>query len=70
MTDPSELEDMTDDELLVLAEEAQRIVRVRSARAAIPAQIASLARTFRDGGGGEDALQDALTPEQRAELDA
>lgn len=36
--------------------------------AAIPAQIEALAKVYRDGGGDEAALQDALTPEQLAEL--
>lgn len=60
MTDPSELEDMTDDELLVLAEEAQRIVNMRSARAAIPEQIEGLAREYRESGGEQRALDDAV----------
>lgn len=31
----------------------------------IPQQIRDLAEKYRDGGGDEDALQDALTPEER-----
>ena len=30
----------------------------------IPGQIAALAQTYRDGGGDEQALTEALTPEQ------
>lgn len=35
----------------------------------IPEQIASLARTYRAGGGDEQALTDALDPVQAAALD-
>ena len=38
--------------------------------AAIPEQIKELAGKFRDGGGDEQELTDALTPEQVAALDA
>lgn len=41
----------------------------RANLAAIPQQIADLAGKYRDGGGDEQALTDALAPE-RAELDA
>ena len=37
--------------------------------AAIPEQIKDLAEKFRDGGGDEQALADALTPEQAATLE-
>lgn len=40
----------------------------RANLAAIPEQIAAMAKTYRDGGGDEQALQDALTPEERAAL--
>lgn len=61
---------LTDDEL-----DAHRIAVVtecerRANLAAIPEQIASLAQTYRDGGGDEQALTDALTPEQQAALNA
>lgn len=36
----------------------------------IPEQIAELARAYRDGGGNEQALTDALTPEEQAALNA
>lgn len=42
----------------------------RSNLAAIPEQIEQLAKVYRDGGGGEDALYDALTPEELAALEA
>ena len=42
----------------------------RANLAAIPEQIKELAEKFRDGGGDEDALIGALTPEQEAARDA
>lgn len=36
--------------------------------AAIPEQIEQLAKVYRNGGGDEQALTDALTPEQIAAL--
>jgi len=42
----------------------------RANLAAIPDQIKELAEKFRDGGGDEQALTDALTPEQVAALEA
>lgn len=42
----------------------------RANLAAIPEQIAAMAKTYRDGGGDEQALTDALTPEQAAALDS
>ena len=48
----------------VLAEQERR-----ANLAAIPEQIKELAEKFRDGGGDEQALTDALTPEQEAALD-
>lgn len=41
----------------------------RANLAAIPEQIAAMAKTYRDGGGDEQALTDALTPEQAAFLE-
>ena len=49
----------------VLAEQERR-----ANLAAIPEQIKELAEKFRDGGGDEDALIGALTPEQVAARDA
>lgn len=40
----------------------------RANLAAIPEQIEQLAKVYRDGGGEEQALTDALTPEQTAAL--
>lgn len=47
--------------LLIIAEQERRI-----ALAEIPDQIAVLAKTYRDGGGDEQSLTDALTPDQIA----
>lgn len=40
----------------------------RANLAAIPDQIAAMAQVYRDGGGDEAALIDALTPEEIAAL--
>lgn len=40
----------------------------RANLAAIPEQIKELAEKFRDGGGDEDAIRDALTPEEQEAL--
>ena len=42
----------------------------RANLAAIPEQIAAMAKTYRDGGGDEDTLREALTPEEQAALNA
>lgn len=42
----------------------------RANLAQIPEQIEQLAKTYRDGGGDEQTLTDALTPEQVAALEA
>ena len=62
------LSEFTDSEIdalrvAVLVEQERRINLAK-----IPGEIAVLARMFRDGGGDEATLQDALTPEQVAEL--
>ena len=71
MLDPvtftQDVRDLDDDQLdalrlTVLAEKERR-----ANLAAIPSQIADLAGKYRDGGGDEQALADALTP---GELDA
>ena len=64
-----DLKSLTDDEL----DECRRAVLAEQERranlAAIPEQIEQLAKVYRDGGGDEQALADALTPEQVAALD-
>lgn len=42
----------------------------RANLAAIPEQIEQLAKVYREGGGDEQALADALTPEDQAALGA
>lgn len=42
----------------------------RANLAQIPEQIEQLAKVYRDGGGDEQALTDALTPEEQAALNA
>lgn len=42
----------------------------RANLALIPEQIAAMAKTYRDGGGDEQALTDALTTEEQAALNA
>lgn len=67
---PDDLRDLTDTDLdtvrVAILTEKER----RANLAAIPAQIEHLAKVYRDGGGDEKALQDALTPEQIAALNA
>ncbi|WP_193117026.1 hypothetical protein [Brachybacterium tyrofermentans] len=60
----------SDDEL----DESRRAVITEQERrvnlAAIPEQIEALAKVYRDGGGDEQALTDALTQEQIAAMSA
>ena len=60
-----DLKALTDDELaqhrIAVATEIER----RANLAAIPDQVAALAKVYRDGGGDAAALVDALTPEER-----
>lgn len=55
-----------DDHRRAILDEQER----RANLAAIPAQIEQLAKVYRDGGGDEQALTDALTPEEQAALTA
>ena len=58
--DLNEMDDSLDDlRRAVLAEQERR-----ANLSVIPEQIAAMAKTYRDGGGDEERLQDALTPEQ------
>ena len=65
-----DLKTLTDDEL----DDLRRGILIEQERrenlAAIPEQIKELAGKFRDGGGDEQELTDALTPEQVAALEA
>ena len=60
-----DLKSLTDDELdahrIAVATEQER----RENLAAIPEQVAALAKVYREGGGDEAALMGALTPEER-----
>ena len=55
-----------DDHRRAIITEQERRVNL----AAIPEQIEQLAKVYRDGGGDEQTLAAALTPEQVAALDA
>ena len=63
-----DLRTLTDEELdayrIAVAVEVER----RANLAAIPEQIEALAKVYREGGGDEDTLIDALAPEQAAAL--
>lgn len=59
-------DDALDEHRLAILTEQER----RANLAAIPEQIAAMAQVYRDGGGDEQTLTDALTPEQVAALDA
>ena len=65
-----DLTTLTDEQL----DDHRRAVLIEQERranlAAIPEQIAMLAQTYRDGGGDEQALTEALTPGQAAPDDA
>lgn len=59
-----DLKTFEDDELDALRCDVLTEQERRVNLAAIPEQIASLAKMYRDGGGDEETLQEALTPEQ------
>ena len=63
-----DLRTLTADELDALRIDVAIEQERRANLAAIPEQIKELAEKFRDGGGDEDALIGALTPEQEAAL--
>lgn len=60
----------TDEDLAGLVGDAQQEQERRAQLAAIPAQVAALAALFREGGGDEAALQNALTPDEVAAIAA
>ena len=64
-----DLATMTDGELDDLRRAVLNEQERRANLAAIPEQIEQLAKVYRDGGGDERVLADALTPEQVAALD-
>ena len=63
-----DLTTLTDEQL----DDHRRAVLIEQERranlAAIPEQIEQLAKVYREGGGDDRALTDALTPEQEAAL--
>lgn len=61
---------LSDDDLDAQRRDVQIEQERRANLAAIPEQIGQLAKVYRDGGGGEQALTDALTPEEVAALEA
>lgn len=63
-----DLRTLDDDELNQLRRDVLIEQERRVNLAAIPEQIEQLAKVYRDGGGDEQALTDALTPEQEAAL--
>lgn len=65
-----DLKALTDGDLDELRRDVLAERERRANLAAIPDQIASLAKLYRDGGGVEQALQDALTAEELAAMNA
>lgn len=65
-----DLTTLTDDELGQLHSDVAAEKHRRDTLSGIPLQIAELAAQYRNGGGDEDALIGALTPEQEAALEA
>lgn len=63
-----ELRALSDDELDELRRNVQIERERRENLAAIPDQVAALAKVYREGGGDESRLVDALTPEEREAL--
>ena len=60
-----DLRELPDEDLDVLRRDVQIEQERRANLAAIPDQVAALAKVYREGGGDEAALVDALTPEER-----
>lgn len=65
-----DLTNLSDEDLDQLRRDVLNEQERRANLEAIPEQVAALAKVYRDGGGDETVLQDALTPEQAAALDA
>ena len=59
--DATTLDALTDEELTVVIEAAQRIIARRAATARIPAQIEEFAREYRESGGEQSTLIEAIT---------
>ena len=58
--DATTLDGLTDEELTGVIEAAQRIIARRAATARIPAQIEELAREYRESGGEQSTLVEAI----------
>ena len=58
--DATTLDALTDEELTGVIEAAQRIIARRAATARIPAQIEELAREYRESGGEQSTLIEAI----------
>ena len=58
--DATTLEALADEELTGVIEAAQRIIARRAATARIPAQIEELAREYRESGGEQSTLIEAI----------
>ena len=58
--DTTTLEGFTDEELTGVIEAAQRIIARRAATARIPEQIEALAREYRESGGEQSTLIEAI----------
>lgn len=63
-----DLTKMTDEQLDSLRRAVLREQERRANLAMIPDQIRDLAGKYREGGGDEDTLRDALTPEEQEAL--
>lgn len=59
--DATALEALTDEDLTGVIETAQRIIARRAATTRIPEQIEALAREYRDSGGEQSTLIEAIT---------
>ena len=59
--DATTLDALADEELTGVIEAAQRIIARRAATARIPEQIEELAREYRDSGGEQSTLIEAIT---------
>lgn len=63
-----DLRALTEEELDALRVDVLTEQERRTNLAQIPDEIAAMAKVYRDGGGDESKLQDALTPEQIAAM--
>lgn len=61
MTVLDDLESLDDEALNEVIDAARRIIARRAATAAIPAQIEGLAREYRESGGEQSTLIEAIT---------